>query len=86
MIIRPYVRRWSVWCLGWLSHLGSGLAMGFVLWGGRIALRCQRTAGLVTQLFRLLFRVLGALCARLRAGSDSPGDTSGANAGEESGL
>ena len=36
MIIRPYIRRWSVWRLGWFSHLGSGLAMGFVLWGGRI--------------------------------------------------
>ena len=52
---------------------------------GFAALRCQHTAG-GTQQFDLLFRVLGALCARLRAGSDSPGDTSGANAGEESGL
>ena len=59
--------------------------LGFLLWvgnGERQDFRfvvSARPGG--TQLFDLLFRVLGALCARLRAGSDSPGDTSGAAPG-----
>ena len=55
--------RW--WCFGGLSPFGFGAGvggLGLVLVGGRQdGHRCQRTAGLGTQLFHLLFRVLGTL-------------------------
>ncbi len=87
---RIWVNEWMVQGLNGLSPLGCGLlglgrqdfspARGGL--SASLSVRRRRisdgTAGLGTQLFCLLFRVLGTLCARLRAGSDSPGDTSGA--------
>ena len=61
-----------------------GFAVGFILWvfkwlaRGSTGIVVSIRPGLVTQLFDLLFRVLGTLCAYLRAGWDGPGDTSGA--------
>ena len=80
------------WWFDRLTMSGGGVAVGWrclLVWvvaGGRVLHRCQRTAGGHATISPTFSCTRRAVVTRLRAGSDSPGDTSGADAGEESGL